>query len=301
MNSNTLVTGGSGFIGSHIVTALAKMLESTIITYDMQAENNHARNTISIQGDIFDRDKLVKVIQDNDVQEIIHMVGLGSVPECKKSPDLSYRLNLSSVHSVLEAMRLSGADRLVFPSTAVVYGSVKERKVNEKTQPKPTTVYGCHKLAAESLINGYSDTYGLKPTIFRIFNVYGDLEKEQGVVSIFIKKALAQQPIIINGGKQLRDFVHLNDVIKAFTGSLNNKKTYGKTLNIGSGIGIPIKEVALMVKQAFPNIPVTQKKPTSKDHSYHADISRIKRILKLNPVNPRKGIPQFIKECRTTR
>ena len=301
MNSNTLVTGGSGFIGSHMVAALAKMPGSTIVTYDMQAPNNHAQNTISVNGDVFDRDKLVKVIRDNDVQKIIHMVGLGSVPECKKSPDLSYRLNLSSVHSVLEAMRLSGADRLVFPSTAVVYGGVKERKVNEKTQPRPTTVYGCHKLAAESLINGYTDTYGLKPTIFRIFNVYGDLEKEQGVVSIFIRKALAGQPIIINGGKQLRDFVHLDDVISAFTGSLNSTKAYGKTMNIGSGIGITIKEVAMMVKQVFPNITITQQKPTSKDHSYRADISRIRRLLKLDPVNPRKGIPRFIKECQTAR
>jgi nucleoside-diphosphate-sugar epimerase len=267
----------------------------------MQAANNHKQNTISVNGDIFDRDKLVKVIQDNNIKKIIHMVGLGSVPECKKSPDLSYRLNLSSVHSILEAMRLSGADRLVFPSTAVVYGGVKERKVNEKTQPRPTTVYGCHKLAAESLINGYSDTYGLKPTIFRIFNVYGDLEKEQGVVSIFIRKALAGQPIIINGGKQLRDFVCLQDVISTFTGSLNNTKTYGKTMNIGSGIGITIKEIAMMVKQAFPNVAITQQRPISKDHSYRADISRIKRTLKLNPVNPRRGIPKFIRDCQTAR
>lgn len=284
-----------------MVTALAKMPGCTIVTYDMQAQNNHAQNTISVNGDVFDRDKLVKVIRDNDVQKIIHMVGLGSVPECKKSPDLSYRLNLSSVHSILEAMRLSGADRLVFPSTAVVYGGVKEQKVNEKTQPRPTTVYGCHKLAAESLINGYTDTYGLKPTIFRIFNVYGDLEKEQGVVSIFIRKALAGQPIVINGGKQLRDFVHLDDVISAFTGSLNSTKAYGKTMNIGSGIGLTIKEVAMMVKQVFPKVTITQQKPTSKDHSYRADISRIKRILKLDPVNPRKGIPKFIKECQTAR
>lgn len=301
MKGNILITGGLGFIGSHIVEALARTRELTIVAYDVQAKDNCVGNVVTLRGDVFNFDRLVKVMRDREISKVIHMVGLVSIPQCRRTPDVSFRLNVLSVHSVLEAMRLSGAEHLVFPSTAVVYGAVNGPKVSEEVKPKPTTVYGCHKLAAESLIRGYTEDYGFKTTILRVFNVYGDLKKEHGVVSIFINRALAGKRIVINGGEQLRDFVHLNDVIKAFTKSLDNAAACQKIINVGSGSNLSIKEVAGIVKQSFPEVEIECKPLCKGDYSYYADVSRMRSLLAFDPLDARKGIPMFIEECTPER
>lgn len=298
MSGNVLITGGSGFIGSHLVDAFAGIRESIVVSYDIGAtRDNRIGNIVTLKGDVFDSDKLVRVMRDREIANVIHLVALVSIPDCRRRPDLSFRLNVSSVHSTLEAMRLSGTERLVFPSTAVVYGAVDDMKVSELAAPRPTSIYGCHKLAAESIIRGYAEDYGFKTTILRIFNVYGDLEREKGVISLFIKRVLTGKPIIVNGGEQVRDFVHVEDVIKAFLRSLDNTATHDKIINVGSGIGVSIEEIAQMVKQSFPGIEVEHHPLNEEDHSHYADVSRMKALLSMDPINPRKGIPSFIKQC----
>lgn len=298
MSGNILITGGSGFIGSHLVDSFAKTHKATVVSYDIAAaKDNCVGNVVTLKRDIFDSDKLVKAMRDREIANVIHLVALVSIPECRRRPDVSFRLNVSSVYSTLEAMRLSGVERLVFPSTAVVYGAVKDAKVSESTELRPTSIYGCHKLAAESIIRGYAEDYGFKTTILRIFNVYGDLEREHGVISLFLKRALAGKPIIVNGGEQVRDFVHVQDVIEAFLRSLNNTATYHKIINVGSGVGVSIEEIAQMVMKSFPNIQVEYHPLKEENHSHYADVSRLKALLSMDPMNPWKGIPAFIKEC----
>jgi UDP-glucose 4-epimerase len=298
MSGNVLITGGSGFIGSHLVDAFAEIRKSIVVCYDIGApKDNRIGNIVTLKGDIFDSDKLVKVMRDREIEDVIHLVALVSIPECRRRPDTSFRLNVSSIHSILEAMRLSGAERLVFPSTAVVYGAVDDVKVSELTELRPTNVYGCHKLAAESIIRGYAEDYGFKTTILRIFNVYGDLEREKGVVSLFVKRALGGKPLIVNGGEQVRDFVHVQDVIEAFLRSLDNRATLDRIINVGSGVGVSIDEIAQLVVQSFPGIEVEHHPLNEKAHSHFADVSRMRTLLSMNPINPKKGIPAFIKEC----
>ena len=298
MKGNILITGGSGFIGSHLVDRFAKIRKSTVVSYDVAAaKDNCIGNVVTLKGDVFDSDKLVKVMRDREITNVIHLVALVSIPECRRKPDTSFRLNVSSLHSTLEAMRLSEVERLVFPSTAVVYSGVTSTKVSELAEPRPTNIYGCHKLAAESIICGYAEDYGFKTTILRIFNVYGDLEKEKGVISLFIKRALAGKPIIVNGGKQIRDFVHVQDVIEVFLKSLDNSATNHKIINVGSGVGVSVEEIAQMVIQSFPGIEVERHPLNEESHSHYADVSRMKALLSVDPVNPRKGIPAFIKDC----
>ncbi len=298
MKENILITGGSGFIGSHLVSAIAKTHPQTVVSYDIAAANdNCVRNIMSLKGDIFDSRELVRVMRSEEISDVIHLVALVSIPECRRRPDDSFRLNVSSVHNTLEAMRLSGAERLIFPSTAVVYGAVEDTKVSELVAPRPTSIYGCHKLAAESIVRGYAEDYGFKTTILRIFNVYGDLEREHGVISIFVKRALAGEPIIVNGGGQVRDFVHVQDVIGAFLGSVDNVATYDKIINVGSGVGVSIKEIAEMVRQNFPSIEIEHHPLNEENHSHCADVSRMTTLSAVIPIDPRKGIPAFIKEC----
>jgi UDP-glucose 4-epimerase len=298
LKGNVLITGGLGFIGSHIVKALRNETESKVVVYDILAQNKKDEKVVMICGDIFDFKRLVKVMQEEEISNVIHMVGLASIPDCKENPDLSFRLNVASVQSILEAMRRCDVERLVFPSTAAVYGATNGPKVDEDVVPSPTTVYGCHKLAAEMLIRGYAENYGFNPTILRIFNVYGDLNKEQGVISQFLRKTLAGEPIVVRGGDQLRDFVFLDDVVKAFVRSLNGATSYKKTVNVGSGVGVSIKEIVKMIKQRFPSVKVLFKPPHKGEYSIYADVSRMKSLLGCVATHPKVGIPEFIERCK---
>ena len=297
VQGNILVTGGLGFLGSHIVNLLAGNSD-TIVVYDIRAREYSSGNMVMVNGDIFDMEHLVDVIRDNDVNNVIHMVGLASISACRKNSDLSFRLNVLSVQNVLEAMRLTDVDRLVFPSTAAVYGIVNDPKVREETTPNPVNIYGFHKLAAENLIKGYNEEYGFNSTILRLFNVYGDLDKEQGVISIFIKRAMNKEPLRVYGGDQLRDFIHVNDVASIFSKVLNSSSANRKIINVGTGIGISIKEIAEMVRKTFPNANVVYEKSNEKEYSIYADISLLKSLINIDIADPRIMIPRFIEDCR---
>ena len=301
MKGKILVTGGLGFIGSHIANALARNQENNILVFDAQAKDGKRENVLSVRGDISDSDKLLRIVRDQEVNEIIHMIGLALIPDCRKDPNASFRLNLQSVHTVLEIMRLSDVEHMIFPSTAAVYGVPNDPKIGEEAMPRPVNIYGCHKLAAETLIHGYTESYGFEATILRLFNVYGDLEKEQGVISLFIKRALAGRPITVKGGGQLRDFVHLKDVVRAFVECINKPTTHQEIINVGSGIGLSVKEVAGMIQQSFPQLEIKYEPPDRKEYSVYADISRMKNLLAFDTIDPRTGIPTFIEECKQTR
>ena len=292
-----LITGGLGFLGSHIVNSLIRNAD-TVIVYDIRARENVSGNVIIIKGDVFDIEHLVNVIRNHSVNKIIHMIGLASISTCRQDPNLSFRLNVLSVQNVLEAMRLADVDRLVFPSTAAVYGIVKDPKVGEETIPNPVNIYGFHKLAAENLIKGYDEEYGFNSTILRLFNVYGDLDKEQGVISIFIKRAMSREPLRVYGGDQLRDFIHVNDVASIFGKVLNSSSANRKIINVGTGIGISIKEIAEMVRKVFPNANVVYEKSNEKEYSIYADISLLKSLINVDIADPRVMIPRFIEDCR---
>ena len=295
-----LITGGAGFIGSHIVNALRRDMDVSVFIYDIKANNNKEGNTVSVPGDIFNSDLLTKVMKDHEVSSVVHMIGDPSIPSCQKNPNLSFRLNVLSVQNILEAMRLNDVGHLIFPSTASVYGKINGVKASEDTLPNPTTVYGFHKLAAESLIKGYAEQYSLKPTILRVFNVYGDLDKEQGVISLFIRRAFAHEPLIIKGGKQLRDFVELKDVVQAFVKALTNAKVCeNHVINVASGVGLTISAIADMIKQSFPQVEVEYRPSESNEYSFSADVSCMKNLLKINPTDPGKGIPKFIEKCKS--
>lgn len=298
MSGSILVTGGAGFIGSHIVETLARAAEPKIVVYDVNAVEKSVGRVVSVRGDIFDADNLLAVMRKEEVSKVVHMVGLASIPDCRKEPDRSFRLNVSSVHGVLEAMRIADVENLVFPSTAAVYGDVSEPKVDEEVEPKPTNVYGSHKLAAELLIRGYAKDYGMNATVLRIFNVYGDFLMEQGVISAFVRRALEGKPLTVNGGEQLRDFVYLNNVVEAFTKSLGNTTAYQKVINVGSGVGVSINEVADMVCENFPNTEVVYNSSENGEYSIYADISKMRNLLGCETVDPRVGIPSFVEKCK---
>ena len=299
VKGNILVTGGLGFIGSHIVDSLGGNSDNVIV-YDIMARSEDPRaNVIAVNGDISAVDSMVDVMREYDVNAVVHMVGLASISACRRNPDLSFRLNVASVHNILEAMRLTGVDRLVFPSTAAVYGVVENPEVDEGAGTNPVNIYGFHKLSAENLIRGYDEKYDFNSTILRLFNVYGDLEREQGVISIFIKKAQKGEALIVNGGDQLRDFVSVDDVTNVFVRALENSSTYHRTVNVGSGVGVSVGEVAEIMKKCFASVKIIYAPPKIKEYSIYADNSLLRSLLKIDISHPRMGIPDFVESCKS--
>ncbi len=196
-----IVIGGSGFIGSKVVEALTKN-DVSVLSYDIISSHALNEKIKRIQADILELPAIERLFIEYDVGVLIHLVGLPSVEYCEKNPHFSFQLNTLSVQNALEAMRRADIEKIIFASSAAVYGYSSKDPLKESDQTVPNTVYGYHKLIAEEVIKSYSNSYGLKYTILRLFNVYGgDPQTGKDIISIFIRRALKGEPLVVKGSK----------------------------------------------------------------------------------------------------
>ena len=288
--------GGSGFIGKEICSALAERA----VIYDVLPQVSSGRS-ISVQGDVQDVPSLVKVMKHFEITDVIHLVGLPHIPTCQKSPHKSFGLNLGSVGSALEAMRLSDVKKIIFASTAAVYGKPRSNPVGETSPTNPISTYGYHKLLAEKLIQCYAQNYGLSGLVFRIFNVYGgDFKLHEDAISTFIRNAFDGKPLNVNGGNQIRDFIRIDDVSAALLQAIDLDHEGFEILNLGSGIPMPILAVAEIVRRAFAAKVVLDPRILSSHYNIFADNTKLRSSLKLSPSDPVVGIPDFVRGVSKT-
>ena len=271
-----LVTGGSGFIGQHLMRRLAK---SNIEACVYDTEEDVQGYWKYMRGDVFDFDKLKDVVKHYDV--IVHLVGLGDAGICQKNPMKSFKLNILSLQNLLEACKF-GKKKIIFPSSAAVYGITDDLPTREKCPPNPTNIYSWHKYICEELIKSYHDNFGLEYVILRVFNVYG--EGSKGVIKFFIEKAKKNEMIELFGPYQFRDFVYAGDVAEALFQSIIYEKANNKTINIGSGNAIQIKElVELICNEIFPGAKWTYRKSEFVMYDSIADITLARILLNFKP------------------
>ena len=291
-----LVIGGSGFIGSVVVQALGqKGVEP--VSYDLIHTEAAGPQKNWIRADILELNSVERVFFDYDIDTIVHLVGLPEISYCQKNPHFSFLLNVSSVQNSLEAMRMADIKKIVFASSATVYGNSSHKQLAEGDETKPTTVYGWHKLIAEDAIRAYSDAYGIKSTILRLFNVYGGnprLGKE--IISIFIKRALLNQPLTVIGAEKFRDFVHIEDVADAVTRAVSNEHPGSITYNIGSGTKTTLKQVASIVNSFFPRNKVMVENAADDGTGLVANVKAAKDGLGFVARPPRVGISDHVKK-----
>jgi UDP-glucose 4-epimerase len=288
-----LVFGGSGFIGSKVVECLMKNNVETL-SCDIIASNLTGQNTKWIRTDILELSSIERIFFEYDVDTVIHLVGLPAIDYCEKNPHFSLLLNALSVQNTLEAMRKTDIKKIVFASSAAVYGSHSNVPVKETDPTNPTTIYGYHKLIAEHMIKSYHQSYGLNYVTLRLFNVYGS-EPEIGkdVISIFIRRATKGLPIVVKGPNKYRDFVYVNDVVNAFV-KVALEDTSNVTVNIGAGKMTTLQEIANMVKKCFPKVEVKYEVPPDDGTGMIADITLAKETLDFSPADPQKGIYDHI-------
>jgi len=296
--SKILVTGGAGFIGSHIVDKLVEEgFEVTIIDnldtgrLENIANPQNKKDLRFVRGDIRNFDIVKETLKDIDA--VFHEAALASVQLSVKNPILTNDINVRGTLNLLEATIDLNVKRFIFASSAAVYGNKKSPQMKENMIPNPTSPYGVSKLAAENYVRVFHRMYGLEIVCLRYFNVYGPRQNVDihgsygGAVSIFLNRIFKGMPPIIYGdGEQKRDFVYVEDVVQANMLALNSKNAVGEVFNIATGKSISVNQIANLLKEIMnrkdlKNIYVDPR-PTDIRHAY-ADITKAKRILGYSP------------------
>lgn len=215
-----LVTGGAGFIGSHVIEKLVKENYQVIVVDNLSTgvRGNLTTNVKFIEMDICSVE-LLAVFEQEQFDGVIHLAAQTMVPVSLEKPDYDCQVNILGTVNVLEACRKTGVKRVVFSSTAATYGNVDSVPVIESTETRPTSFYGLSKLTIEKYLELYQQVYGLEYIILRYANVYGERQGdggEGGVVSIFTRSISEDIPLTIFGnGGQTRDFIYAGDVANA--------------------------------------------------------------------------------------
>jgi len=233
-----IVTGGAGFIGSHLTEALLKQGHQVLVLDNL---SNGSLDNIpagaSFEKVSLQSPALVKILLKFRPQAVFHLAAQGDLRISAKKPIFDAKTNLIASLNLLEAMRISGAQKIIFASSAAVYGPDAPIMVKEAGPLAPISPYGIWKLAGENLCQFYQKTYHIKAVILRASNVYGPrqgITGEGGVVARFIKKLVrGQKPIIFGDGSQTRDFVFVDDVVAANLNALKNWELTG-TFNIAT-------------------------------------------------------------------
>lgn len=243
-----LVTGGAGFIGRNLVEHLLKNNEITI--YDDLSNSTKEKilrliknGAKFVKGDILDFGLLSETSKNKDI--VIHLAAKSDVSESVIHPEITSNVNLNGTINVLKCCAQNKIKKIIFSSSAAVYGDCKDLPIKEESKTEPLSPYGASKLAAEDEIKKYAVEFGFDAIILRMFNVYGVGQNElySGVISVFLKNIAQNQPLIIYGdGKQIRDFISIYDIIEAFDCAIVARGI--KTFNIASGKSISINQLS---------------------------------------------------------
>jgi UDP-glucose 4-epimerase len=215
-----LVTGGAGFIGSHVVDKLIQECCQVVITDNLSTGllENINPSAQFVKMDIRSN-QLLDLFITEKFDFVIHLAAQTMVHKSLEMPDYDCDINISGTVNVLEACRKTNVKRIVFSSTAAVYGNVTTLPIIEEAQKEPTSFYGLSKLTCENYLSLYNQVYGLEYIILRYANVYGERQGdggEGGVISIFARKINQNQPVLIFGdGSQTRDFIYVGDIANA--------------------------------------------------------------------------------------
>ena len=289
----SLVTGGAGFIGSHIVDRLlAEGWQVRVIDNFStgKRENLPAGSKLEIvEGDVGHFETVDKAMQG--VSTVFHQAAIASVPETIKDPLASARVNYLGTVNVLEAARRCGAGRVIFACSAAVYGDLPDLPKQEDMSVKPLSPYAADKLASEQACRIYQQLYGLETVSLRYFNVFGPRQDPSspysGVISIFADSlAAGRQPVIYGDGGQTRDFVYVADVVEANISAASSKTAPGETINIGTDKPLSINNLLRTICKIRQQPFDPEYKPGRQGDIRHssADISRAREHLGWEPV-----------------
>lgn len=239
---NILVTGGGGFIGSHLVEQLLEhghgitVLDNFSTGKRANLPETHPRLRI-VAGDVRDAEQVAGAASGQDA--IVHLAAVASVQASVEQPLETHQVNLVGTLNLLEAARKQDIAKFVYASSAAVYGNTRQLPVAEEDPLSPLTPYAADKLAGEYYLDFYRRQFALETTILRFFNIFGPRQDPSspysGVISIFMQRAIAGQPLTVFGdGEQSRDFVYVADLVRLLTEAVERAEGVPVAMNVGS-------------------------------------------------------------------
>ena len=290
-NLKVLITGGAGFVGSHLVDHFLKSGYETVVFdnfYSGKIENiRQYMNNKSFQlikGDVRSLEDVEKAVKSVDV--VCHLAAIVNIPLSIENPLLTEDVNVKGTLNLLEACVKHDVRRFVYVSTCAVYGDALYLPIDERHPTNPLSPYGASKLAAEHYCNVFNRINGLQTVCLRFFNVYGSRQPSGpygGVITTFLNSLKKGEPLVINGdGNQTRDFLYVADAAKACMLALRCKNCSGKTFNIGTGVQTSINELAQILIKLMdkPNTKMIHADERRGDiRESYANTSRAKKEL----------------------
>lgn len=295
-----LITGGAGFQGSHLVDYLRQQghVLTVLNTWSEEAETNtkHWRDKVNIVwGSVTDKEIVDKTVRGQEV--VFHLAGRINVDESIKNPLAHITANILGTYNVLEAVK-DNNNRLIHVSSCEAYGGANE-PISETAELKPQSPYAATKAAADRLGYSYYKTYGIRITIIRPFNVFGQRQKAKAggaVIPIFVSRALAGQPLLVFGsGEQTRDYTYISDLIRGYGLVLEHPETNGEVINFGTGREVSIKSIAEYIAKKL-GVQVKQEAARPGEVSkFICDYGKAKKLLGWEPaVSIWQGIDKYI-------
>jgi UDP-glucose 4-epimerase len=302
---NVLVTGGAGYIGSVVAAELLRD-GHVVVVYDNLSRGHNAavpRGATFIQGDLFNDAVLVRTLREHAVEAVMHFAALSLVGESVREPALYFRNNVAGTLHLLDAMRAAGVGRLIFSSTAAVYGQPEATPITEDAALRPINPYGESKLMVETVLRRYDEAYGLRSVSLRYFNAAGaagelgeDHHPETHLIPLVLAAALGRAPSVsIYGtdyptpdGTAVRDYIHVADLARAHIMALAVTRERSAVYNLGNGTGFSVRQVVEAARRVTGHpIPAEETARRPGDPAVLvASSTRIQRDLAWHPQLP---------------
>lgn len=292
---NVLVTGGAGFIGSHLTERLLSAGDQVRILDNLSTgkrENLSLHAALEfIEGDIRDTKFVRRCVEGMDA--VVHLAAVASVQASIDDPSRTHAVNFDGTLNVLESSRRLGIKRFLYACSAAVYGDTADIPVSEDAPPNPLSPYAVDKLAGEYYLLHYHRKYSLAATSFRFFNIYGPRQDPSspysGVISIFVDRLQRDQPIMVFGdGAQTRDFVYVADLADLLARAVHGSEGVGGVFNVGTGMRHSLLQLlSHLEKLSGKKIERHHEQQRLGDIQHScADVSRLKRVFGSAPATP---------------
>jgi UDP-N-acetylglucosamine/UDP-N-acetyl-alpha-D-glucosaminouronate 4-epimerase len=305
-----LVTGGAGFIGSHLVTELARRGHTVRVVDNLitgkRRNLDHVSGVEFVEGDLADLAVAVRVV--GGMNYVLHQAALPSVPRSVKDPLTSHRANVDASLNILIAARDAGVKRVVYAGSSSAYGNTATLPKREDMPTNPLSPYALQKLVVEHYALLFTRLYGLETVTIRYFNVFGPRQDPgspySGVISLFATALLeGRQPVIYGDGEQTRDFTYVANVVDGVLRAAEAPDASGHVINVATGGRISLNAL-LQVMSAIVGTTVqpVYKEPRQGDvRDSQADISKARSLLGYTPIVPlEEGLKHTIEWCRTS-
>ena len=306
-----LVTGGAGFIGSHLVDRLLEN-RKIVVCYDnfnpyySGKEGNVKKHTGNpnyhlVRADILDFESLSQAVKDVDV--VYHLAAQPGVRYSIEHPLEVTQINVCGTTNVLEAARQGKATKIVYASSSSVYGNPESMPVSEDHPLRPISPYGASKLAGEKYCQTYAKLYGMDIVMLRYFTVYGPRQRPDMAIRKFVTQILDDRPPVIYGdGTQMRDFTYIDDIVAGTIAAAETRGSAGEAFNLGGGHRTSVNSLVQRLLKLCGKVgtlqPVYEAAKLGDVENTHADIRKASHALGYNPrTELDQGLKRFIEWC----